>query len=129
MTRYFTNLILISAALLLSITSVLAGTRDEQLTSVTVYAHTLDGKPAYTYTIENTGNNLILGFSVGFDHYTGTSELSGAHPYEVISPDSWQSRVISLEESPYYEVRWEPISGSESLKPGEYSEWFYNSDG
>ena len=117
MARYLTKLLLIVTVLLTN-TSAFSGLRDEQLANVTVYVHTLDGKTAYTYTIRNTGKKSILGFSIGFDHYTGTSELNGAHPHEVLSPDSWQSRIISLEASPSYEVRWEPTPGTDNLNPG-----------
>lgn len=118
MKRYRENLWFVMVAFLLTSASALAGPRDEQVANVAVYAHTLNGQPAYTYTIKNTGDHPILGFSIGFDHYTGSSELSGEHPHEVISPDSWESRVIALEESPYYEVRWEPIPGTDGLAPG-----------
>lgn len=118
MNRYFINPLLFSIALLIANVPAFAGSRDELVANVSVYVHTLNDKVAYTYTIENTGNRLILGFSIGFDHYTGTSELSGDHPKDVISPDSWQSRIITLEESPYYEVRWELVPGAEGLKPG-----------
>ena len=50
--------------------------------------------------------------------------MSGNYPQEVISPDSWQSRIITLEESPYYEVRWEPKPGAERLKPGSHKSGF-----
>jgi len=116
--RDFVNSLLISASLLFASASTFAGPRDELVANVSVYAHTLNNKVAYTYTIENAGDRPILGFSIGFDHYTGASELSGDHPKEVVSPDSWQSRIITLEESPYYEVRWEPGPGAERLAPG-----------
>lgn len=124
MTKYITNLLFISTALLITSMSLYASSRDEQLANVTVYAHTLDGKAAYTYTIENTGDRSIIGFSIGFDHYTGSSELNGVHPHEIVTPDSWQSRIISLEASPYYEVRWEPISGTANLEPGNVKNGF-----
>ena len=118
MNRYFINPLLITMVLLLASAAAFAGSRDGQVANVTVYTHTLLGKTAYTYTIKNTGNRSIIGFSIGFDHYTGTSELCGDHPHQVITPDPWQSRIISLEESQCYEVRWESASGAESLKPG-----------
>ena len=124
MTRYFKNVLLIAIAFMLTSTSVFAGPRDEQVVNIAVYVQTLNDKVAYTYTVQNTGDHPILGFSVGFDHYTGTSELSGEHPLEVISPDSWQSRIISLEESPYYEVRWDSISGTGRLEPGAVKSGF-----
>jgi len=124
MNRYLIHKLLISTALLFANALAFAGSRDEQIANVSVYAHSLNDKAAYTYTIENTGARPILGFSIGFDHYTGASELSDNHPLEIISPDSWQSRIISLEESPYYEVRWEPIPGMESLQPGSSKSGF-----
>lgn len=118
MKRDFVSSLLISASLLFVNASAFAGPRDALLASVSVYAHTVNNKAAYTYTIENTGDRPIIGFSIGFDHYTGASELSGDHPKEVVSPNSWQSRIITLEESPYYEIRWEPSRGAERLMPG-----------
>ncbi|MDH4318298.1 MAG: hypothetical protein OEV64_07895 [Desulfobulbaceae bacterium] len=118
MKRYRANLWFVMAMFLLMSASVLAGPRDEQVANVAVYVHTVNGQPAYTYTIKNTGNYPIIGLSIGFDHYTGSSELSGKHPHEVTSPDSWESSVIALEESQYYEVRWEPSLGTEGLAIG-----------
>jgi hypothetical protein len=118
LTGYCINIMFFMAVFLFSSASVVAGSRDEQMAIVAGYTHTINGRQAYTYIITNTGDNPILGFSIGFDHYTGSSELSGEHPLGVISPDSWESRIIALAESPYYEVRWEPIAGTDGLAPG-----------
>ena len=118
MKRYRVNLWFVVATFLFASASVLAGPRDEQVANVVVCTHTVNGQPAYTYIIKNTGNHSIIGLSIGFDHYTGLSELSGEHPHEVVSPDSWESSVIALAESPYYEIRWEPIAGTEGLATG-----------
>ncbi|WYD79778.1 MAG: hypothetical protein V8K32_10730 [Candidatus Electrothrix gigas] len=116
---------LLTCILLLCVHSpILAGTRDEQVANISVYAHTVNGQAAYTYIVENKGEKPIRGFSVGFDHYTGSSELSGADPQEILDPTFWQSRIITLEESPYYEVRWEVIPGEESLLPGDIRSGF-----
>ncbi|MCI5127343.1 MAG: hypothetical protein D3907_02325, partial [Candidatus Electrothrix sp. AUS3] len=67
---------LLTCILLLCVHSpILAGTRDEQVANISVYAHTVNGQAAYTYIVENKGEKPIRGFSVGFDHYTGSSEL------------------------------------------------------
>lgn len=123
MIRNFTNLLL-SAVVLLMNATIVASPRDDQTANVGVYVQSQAGLTAYTYTVRNTGNKPILGFSVGFDHYTGASELSGEAPLEVISPASWQSRVIALEESPYYEVRWEPMAATGGLEPGSAKSGF-----
>jgi hypothetical protein len=124
MTRYFTNRLLITIALLFVSAAVFAGPLDEQIAKVFVYPHTLNDQTAYTYIVENKGDYPILGFSVGFDHYTGTSELSGEHPLEVISPEAWESRIISLEETADYEVHWEAIPGTGGLEPGAVKSGF-----
>jgi hypothetical protein len=102
----------------------LAGSRDDQAANVSVYTSTVNGQVAYTYTIQNTGRNAILGFSIGFDHYTGSSQLSGNHPVKVVSPHLWGSRVITLEASPYYQVRWERINGPGGLTSGNVATGF-----
>ncbi|AOE86741.1 hypothetical protein [Pseudomonas sp. TCU-HL1] len=113
----FKNL-LPGVALLFMSASLSAGPRDDQVANVGVYVQSHADLTAYTYTIRNTGNQPILGFSIGFDHYTGASEISGDAPLEVISPTDWKSRIIALEESPYYEVRWEPAAETGRLEPG-----------
>lgn len=118
------TVLLLSAAVVLMSGTIIASPRDDQTANVGVYVQSQEGLTAYTYTIRNAGNQPILGFSIGFDHYTGTSELSGDGPLEVISPISWQSRIIALEESPYYEVRWEPIAATGTLKPGSVKSGF-----
>lgn len=117
MNTYFTRKLLISIVLLFTNLSSFAGLRDEQIADVSVYAHSLNGKTAYTYTIENIGTKPILGFSIGFDHDTGKSELNDKHLLSVMSPGSWRARVIYLEDSPYYEIRWEPKSTMKTLQP------------
>jgi hypothetical protein len=110
--------LLVSVAMLLVGLPAVAGSRDDAVANVSVYVSTADGRTAYTYTIENTGTKPILGFSVGFDHYTGTVELSGDHPVEVVSPHLWESRIVTLEASPYYQIRWDRTAGVGGLAPG-----------
>lgn len=124
MDRNLIKSLLITITLLLASSSTFADSRGEQAAKVSVYTHTLSGRPAYTYTIQNMSDKPILGFSIGFDHYTGTSELSGDHPQQVISPNLWQSRIVSLEESPNYEVHWELTSETERLNPGSIESGF-----
>jgi hypothetical protein len=124
MIRYFANLWLVAFTFLLPNASALAGPLDEQVAHVSVYTHPLKGQTAYTYIVENKGDYPILGFSVGFDHYTQTSELSGEPPLEVLSPDGWQSRIISLEESANYEVHWEALPGTAGLETGAVKSGF-----
>jgi hypothetical protein len=112
---YFKYSIFVLMALLTSIVD--ASQRDDALANISVYAALLDGQATYTYTVNNTGKHAITGFSVGFDHYTGSSELSGALPVEISSPASWESRIIFLEESDRYEVRWETSNIYARLNP------------
>jgi hypothetical protein len=117
MNRLLCELALFTIGGMLATASMAASQDDAQVANVTVYEQELDGQTAYSYTLQNSGNNVIIGFSVGFDHATGMSELSGEYPLRMISPDGWQASVIVLEESPYYEVRWEPIPGVDGLEP------------
>jgi len=98
------------------ISFVQAAPRDESAASVTVYKKVLANEVAYYYTLTNKGQYPITAVSVGFDYYHGVPELSGLNPQEIIAPAFWSSRVISMDESDNYEIRWET---STPLLPGQ----------
>ncbi|MCI0556123.1 MAG: hypothetical protein L0287_34715, partial [Anaerolineae bacterium] len=96
---------------------VQAAPRDESVASVTVYKEVLASEVVYHYTLTNKGEYPITAFSIGFDYYHGVPELSGLNPQGIYSPASWSSRVIEMEESDNFEIRWE--TSSSALQPGQ----------
>lgn len=96
---------------------VQAAPRDESVASVTVYKEALASEVVYHYTLTNKGQYPITAFSVGFDYYHGVPELSGLNPQGIYAPASWSSRVIDMEESDNFEIRWE--TSSSPLQPGQ----------
>lgn len=96
---------------------VQAGPRDEAVASVTVYKETLAGEVVYHYTLTNKGLYPITAVSIGFDYYHGEPELSGLKPKNILAPALWSSRIIGMEESDNFEIRWE--SSSSPLHSGQ----------
>lgn len=90
---------------------------DESVASVTVYKEVLASEVVYHYTLTNKGQYPITAFSIGFDYYHGVPELSGANPQGIYSPASWSNRIIDMEESDNFEIRWE--TSSSPLQPGQ----------
>jgi hypothetical protein len=99
--------------------AAMGGPRDDQVATVTVYKQVLPSSVTYTYSVTNNGEYPITGVSIGFDYYHGTSELGGTLPINALrAPTSWTGRIITLEESANFELRWETISQN-ALLPGQ----------
>jgi hypothetical protein len=105
------------AVLVLSV-AAMAGPRDDQAATVTVYKQVSPSGVIYTYSVTNNGEYPITGVSIGFDYYHGTSELGGVLPTDIRAPASWAGRVITVEESANFELRWE-TAGQNALLPGQ----------
>ena len=93
-----------------------AAPRDKSVASVTVYKEALASEAVYHYTLINKGQYPITAFSIGFDYYHGVPELSGLNLQGIYAPASWSGRVIDMEESDNFEIRWETSS---PLQPGQ----------
>lgn len=95
-----------------------ATNRDTNTADVTVYKTSTSAETTYNYSLKNLGEHPIVAFSIGYDYYHGTPELTGDRPTAIQSPNGWAGRIISLEESNNYQVRWERID-DQSIDPGE----------
>lgn len=96
-----------------------AGVRDDETAAVKVFKEFSANQVVYTYSVTNKGDRPIIGFTVGFDYYRGDSQLAGAHPSQILSPQAWSGRVVSLEESDKYEVSWDIAAPTAAILPGK----------
>jgi hypothetical protein len=103
--------------LLLLCLFVQAAPGDESIASVTVYKEVLPSEVVYHYTLTNKGQFPITAVSIGLDYSRGVPELSGPDPKGIVAPALWTSRVINMEESDNFEIRWE--TSSSPLRPGQ----------
>lgn len=109
----------LSLLILLFHTVSLAGPRDDAMAEVTVYKEVTPSGVIYNYSVRNKSDVPIIGLTVGFDYYSGHSELTGADPINIGAPTNWSGRVISLEESDRYEINWEIKEPGARLEPGQ----------
>jgi hypothetical protein len=96
-----------------------AGVRDLETAVVKVYKEASGGQFIYTYAVTNKGDLPIIGLTVGHDFYRGHTELTGAHPAQIQSPNMWSSRLVTLEESNRYEVSWDIDAPTAAIQPGQ----------
>jgi hypothetical protein len=71
----------------------------------------------YHYTIINNSEHSVVALNIGFDYYYGVPELPvpplgwelarGLPASSATSPPGWLVRVITTEESPYFDVKWD----------------------
>lgn len=94
------------------------GSVAQQAPTVTVKAHQVsqpDGTVLYQYRVINGGTKRIVALRIGYDYYHGVPELDelpvgwdpdAGNPGVIGAPASWRGRVITTEESQYFEVQW-----------------------
>jgi hypothetical protein len=96
-----------------------SGMRDLETAQVAVYKEISSGKVIYTYAVTNKGNRPIIGLTIGHDFYKGNTELRGPYPNQILSPNKWAGRVVSLEESDRFEISWDIEDSSAAIPPGK----------
>lgn len=99
--------------------TVRAAERDLAAAKVFVYKQDVGSVVRYTYVVNNKSDVPINQLEIGFDHYTGASELTGADPSRIGSPSGWSSRTVSLEESDYYSVIWDAPVAASAIRPNQ----------
>jgi len=131
MTNRLTQAIVLSAvsALLLLVLIPAPSAFAQPAVQVKVTEETLGSQTVYSYRVVNQGSQPVVAVRVGFDYLHGVPELpvppagwtfdDGLPPLSAAAPAGWETRVVTTEESPSFDIEWSNESGpAADIAPG-----------